>query len=199
MSSGAAPPPSLTAGAVPGGSGPVPGASAGATEACPLCGAPLAPEQEWCLRCGAAARTRLATSSNWKAPIVAIALVAVLSLGVLAVALIALAGGFESSSSIPATTIVATRPAAVPAPTATTPATPAGATAPHGVTPTATAPHAAAPRTTGPSHPATSPAAGNSAPLRIELHTLEVRERNSPSPIVKKRVAETIAQLRASK
>ena len=39
-----------------------------ADEACPLCGAPLAPEQEWCLRCGAAARTRLAASPAWKTP-----------------------------------------------------------------------------------------------------------------------------------
>ena len=52
--------------------------------ACPLCGAPLDPTQEWCLSCGAAARTRLAAPTNWKAPIVAIAVIATLALGVLA-------------------------------------------------------------------------------------------------------------------
>ncbi|HXP37256.1 MAG TPA: hypothetical protein VN817_05775, partial [Solirubrobacteraceae bacterium] len=56
-------------------------------EACPLCGAPLNPDQDWCLRCGAAARTRLAATPNWKGPIAAIAVVAVLALGVLAAAL----------------------------------------------------------------------------------------------------------------
>ncbi|MBA3808295.1 MAG: hypothetical protein H0X28_07865, partial [Solirubrobacterales bacterium] len=59
-------------------------------EVCPLCGAPLHPEQEWCLRCGAAARTRLAASPNWKAPLLGALLVAVLSLGVLAAALVKL-------------------------------------------------------------------------------------------------------------
>ena len=63
------------------------------SEACPLCGAPLSPEQDWCLRCGAAARTRLAATPNWKAPIATIAVVAALALGVLAAALVKLAGG----------------------------------------------------------------------------------------------------------
>ncbi len=80
-------------------------------EACPLCGAPLHPEQGWCLRCGAAARTRLAASPNWKAPVVAFAVVVALSLGVLAAALVDLAGG--SGSSAPATTTTVTTSAAV--------------------------------------------------------------------------------------
>jgi predicted nucleic acid-binding Zn ribbon protein len=61
-------------------------------EVCPLCGAPLKPEQSWCLRCGAAARTRLAAQPNWKALVVALLVVVVLSLGVLAAALVKLAG-----------------------------------------------------------------------------------------------------------
>ena len=61
-------------------------------ELCPLCQAPLSPEQSWCLRCGAAARTRLAAQPKWKALVVALALVVVLSLGVLAAALVKLAG-----------------------------------------------------------------------------------------------------------
>jgi predicted nucleic acid-binding Zn ribbon protein len=61
-------------------------------ETCPLCGAPLEPEQSWCLRCGAAARTRLAAQPKWKALVVVLVAVVVLSLGVLAAALVKLAG-----------------------------------------------------------------------------------------------------------
>jgi hypothetical protein len=97
-------------------------------DACPLCGAPLHPEQEWCLKCGAAARTRLAATPNWKGPVIALVLVIAVSLGVLAAALIKLAG--ESSSSSTGTSAAATLPAAtqpavvteatVPAPTVST-------------------------------------------------------------------------------
>jgi predicted nucleic acid-binding Zn ribbon protein len=59
---------------------------------CPLCGTPLQAEQSWCLRCGAAARTRLAAQPKWKALVVALVVVVVLSLGVLAAALVTLAG-----------------------------------------------------------------------------------------------------------
>jgi len=61
-------------------------------EVCPLCGEPLRAEQSWCLRCGAGARTRLAAQPKWKALVVALVLVVVVSLGVLAAALVKLAG-----------------------------------------------------------------------------------------------------------
>lgn len=80
-------------------------------EACPLCDAPLHPAQEWCLHCGAAARTRLAASPNWKTPIRVLALVAVLALGVLAAALVELAGG--SGPATPASTRTVTTAAAL--------------------------------------------------------------------------------------
>ena len=35
-------------------------------EACPLCGAPLNPDQDWCLECGAAATTRILRPPSWK-------------------------------------------------------------------------------------------------------------------------------------
>jgi hypothetical protein len=105
-------------------------------EACPLCTAPLAPEQEWCLRCGAAARTRLAATPHWRGPLIAIAVVAALSLGVLTAALVKLVGPSSNanrpvaSSSAPtlpiATTPAVTAGAAV-APTAGTGAAGAGA------------------------------------------------------------------------
>jgi hypothetical protein len=61
-------------------------------DACPLCGTPLRAEQDWCLSCGTGARTRLAAPPKWKALVLALVLVVVLSLGVLAAALVKLAG-----------------------------------------------------------------------------------------------------------
>jgi hypothetical protein len=46
---------------------------------CPRCGANVAPEQDWCLECGAPARTRLAPTPNWKAPIALVAVVVLLA------------------------------------------------------------------------------------------------------------------------
>jgi hypothetical protein len=86
-------------------------------EVCPLCRTPLHPEQEWCLHCGAAARTRLAASPRWKGLIAALAVVVALSLGVLAAALVKLAGG---SNAAPAVTRTVTT-AAASTPTLTTP------------------------------------------------------------------------------
>ena len=59
---------------------------------CPLCQAPLRADQNWCLRCGAAARTRLAAQPKWKALVAVLLLVVMLSLVVLAAALVKLAG-----------------------------------------------------------------------------------------------------------
>jgi Tfp pilus assembly protein PilX len=52
----------------------------------------LKPEQNWCMRCGAAARTRLAAQPKWKALVIALVVVVVLALGVLTAALVTLAG-----------------------------------------------------------------------------------------------------------
>jgi hypothetical protein len=61
-------------------------------EVCPLCGGPLRRDQDWCLRCGAAARTRLAAPPKWKLLVVSLVSVAGLALAVLVVALVTLAG-----------------------------------------------------------------------------------------------------------
>jgi hypothetical protein len=117
-----------------------------ATEACPLCGAPLDPAQEWCLRCGAAARTRLAAPPNWKAPLWALALVVALSLGVLAAALVKLAGSSAPTARAPRTTTVTAPAAALPATTATTP----GAGAPATSVPGTSTPSTSVPGTINP-------------------------------------------------
>jgi hypothetical protein len=61
-------------------------------EVCPLCGAPLRRDQDWCLRCGAAARTRLAAPPKWKPLAVSLLAIALLALAVLVVALVELTG-----------------------------------------------------------------------------------------------------------
>jgi hypothetical protein len=53
---------------------------------CPRCGATVGPEQDWCLECGAPARTRLAPTPNWRAPIALVAVIVLLAGAALAVA-----------------------------------------------------------------------------------------------------------------
>jgi peptidylprolyl isomerase len=155
VSVGSAPPPPSTAVFQAGAPAPVQDAEGPTPEGCPLCGAPLLPEQEWCLRCGAAARTRLAMSSSWKGPIVAVAIVVAVSLAVLAVSLISLAG--SSSTKTTATvsvvtsggTATATGTTATATSTATTNITgyPGTASGPLSKEPTVTPPPGAPPTT----------------------------------------------------
>ncbi len=130
--------PADSQGGVPG-----PGRAASAPgESCPLCGAPLHPEQEWCLRCGAAARTRLAASPNWRTPLLGAIVVAVLSLGVLAAALVKLAGDTGPATPPTTRTLTTTPPSALAPPTTAVPSTPTVTTtapaAPGASTPTTT-------------------------------------------------------------
>lgn len=132
--------------APPAGSGtvaPGPPAPPPPSEACPLCGAPLHPAQEWCIRCGAAARTRLAASPNWKRPVAVLATVVALSLGVIAAALVALAGDSSTAGPTNATTPVN---AATPTQTGSV----LGGTAPSGTAPGTTTPGTTTPGTTTP-------------------------------------------------
>lgn len=154
MSVTPAPPPSPTAVLDSGASSATDGANgaapAPAPESCPLCGAPLLAEQEWCLRCGAAARTRLATTSNWKAPIIAVAVVATLSLGVLAASLVKLAGNSNSNTTTAIVSVTgpgATATVAPTTPTSTTTVTgyPGTASGPLSKEPTLTPPPGPAP------------------------------------------------------
>lgn len=134
-----------------------PPAPAAGGEACPLCGAGLHSEQEWCLNCGAAARTRLAAAPSWKGLVAALAVVVALSLGVLAAALVKLAAGTPAPATLTRTvTTVAqvstqaytpTHTPSIAAPRATTGASIAGAsTSPRSGQP-ATRPSAAGAKT----------------------------------------------------
>jgi hypothetical protein len=162
------PPSSMHSSGSPGVGAPQP-VGAELSEACPLCGTPLHREQEWCLHCGAAARTRLAATPNWRVPVGAILAVMAISLAVLAAALVDLAG--SSTPTRTQVTRTVTAPAAASAPAATAPATPAPATATPGApatTRTAPTQGAIAPGATSGargSAPA-SPAGGLVAPAR---------------------------------
>jgi hypothetical protein len=140
---------SVTSPPPPAGGTAAPAPATHAGEACPLCGAPLHPEQDWCLSCGAAARTRLAASPNWKAPTAAVGVVVALSLGVLAAALVALAGG-SGNGAAPSTAVVTGAASLAPATANTVP----GATQP-GTTATSPA---------GTARPGTSAPSGNGRP-----------------------------------
>jgi len=127
-------------------------APAPASEPCPLCGAPLDPDQEWCLKCGAAARTRLAASPNWKTPLITVAVICALALGVLAAALVSLACDSGPAPAPKTTTVTSSQPVAgttaPAAPGTTTPAAPGTTTVTQpGATVTTTAP--TSPTTTG--------------------------------------------------
>ena len=54
----------------PPGATPAPG-----TIACPRCATLIGPDQDWCLDCGAPARTRLAPTPNWRVPVAVLAVV----------------------------------------------------------------------------------------------------------------------------
>jgi hypothetical protein len=125
----------------PGGAGPprVPG-PAPVPLRCARCGANVAPEQDWCLECGAPARTRLAPTPNWRAPIALVAVVVLL-------AGVALAFAFTSLTSDDGKIAASTTTTAAPAQPSETSATP-------------TVPNAPAATTTSPSASAAIPGSG---------------------------------------
>jgi hypothetical protein len=91
---------------------------------CPRCSATVGPEQDWCLECGAPARTRLAQTPNWQLPTVAIGAIVLVAGAMLAFAFVKLTGdGGAPAATPPAVTTAA--PAAAPPivvpPVATTP------------------------------------------------------------------------------
>lgn len=117
---------------------------------CPRCSATVGPEQDWCLECGAPARTRLAQTPNWQLPTVAIGAIVLLAGALLAFAFVKLTNDNDAApaATTAAPAVVDTAPPAVvpppvaaPLPTATTTAPSAPAipsTVPGQTTPTTT-------------------------------------------------------------
>jgi hypothetical protein len=120
---------------------PEPPASPRAPIACARCGATIEGEQSWCLECGLAARTRLAPLPNWRAPLIAAALVGLAAIVALVIAFLTITG---DNAPLPTTAAPSTTPpadttstATVPTVATTTAAPPATTVAP---TPTTTTP-----------------------------------------------------------
>jgi hypothetical protein len=111
---------------------PQPDGGRDAPEQCPICGAPLREEQDWCLRCGTAARTRLAPAPRWRVLVISLLVVAVLSLAGLTAALVKLTGGSGGSGSASGAGGVTTPPPAAVA--TTTPAITVTTSSPTAVT-----------------------------------------------------------------
>jgi ribosomal protein L37E len=120
----------------PPGAPPAPG-----TVACPRCGRSIAPDQSWCLECGAPARTRLVPTPNWRAPVAVLALVILLAGIALAVAFVSLTNDNEPAAPVnsqaPPPSATTAQPAA-PAQPAPTQAAPAPTTAAPGTASTDT-------------------------------------------------------------
>ena len=82
--------------------------------ACPRCGASLAPDQEWCLSCGTAVRTRIAPTPRWRVPVVLVGTLLALIAAALILALVELSGDPQPVAKAPSSTPTAT-PAGAPA------------------------------------------------------------------------------------
>jgi hypothetical protein len=99
---------------------------------CPRCSSPIGPEQDWCLECGAPARTRLAQTPNWRLPTVAIGAVVLVAGALLAFAFVKLTNDNNAPAGTTPTAVLTTpvAPPVVPGVTAPLPA--ATTTAPVG-------------------------------------------------------------------
>ena len=95
---------------------PAPEAPAPAPFLCPRCRTPLQAEQEWCLNCGTAARTAIAATPRWRAPIALLAVVAVVFLIACAWAFVELTNNDAAVKAATQTTQTAPVTPAEPAP-----------------------------------------------------------------------------------
>jgi septal ring-binding cell division protein DamX len=87
-----------------------------ATRACPRCGAPLTPDQEWCLNCGADVGARVATTPRWKVPVILVGLLLAAALGAVALALVELADDHQQQVAQTPTVTATATPAPSPPP-----------------------------------------------------------------------------------
>jgi hypothetical protein len=87
---------------------------------CPRCGAPLTPQQDWCLACGADVGSRIAAAPSWRGPVALVVGLLVVAVAALILALVELAGDAEQVTQQPAGQPPSATPtAAVPTATAT--------------------------------------------------------------------------------
>jgi hypothetical protein len=85
------------------------------TEArCPRCQTPLRADQDWCLECGAAARTRIASTPNWRAPVAGLALLIAIAGAAAAFAFVRLADTDDDLQAAKSAATLTQPPAATP-------------------------------------------------------------------------------------
>jgi hypothetical protein len=75
---------------------------------CPHCGAPLAPDQEWCLNCGHAVGTRIAPTPRWRVPVAIVGAVLALLVAALLLSLVELSGDPQPVAKAPTSQATAT-------------------------------------------------------------------------------------------
>ncbi len=104
---------------------------------CPRCSAEVPPDQDWCLECGHAARTRLAPPPSWRRPTAALAIVVAIALTGLVFAFVRLTDdettapvGVTGTTGATGVALPAPVPAPAPAPAPAPSTTGAGAPAP---------------------------------------------------------------------
>jgi len=134
---------------------------------CPRCSATIGPEQDWCLECGAPARTRLAPTPNWQLPTVAIGAIILLAGALLAFAFVELTSDDGVVAGTTPTAVVETTPPAAIVPPPVVPTT-ATSTAPVGSTVPTTVPGQAVTATVPPATTVTAtvpPATTTTTPL----------------------------------
>jgi hypothetical protein len=119
---------------------------------CPRCSSPVGAEQDWCLECGAPARTRLAPTPNWQLPTAAIGAIVLLAGALLAFAFVKLTSDDNApAGTTPAAAVETTPPAVVAPPPAVTTTPTASTTAPvEPAAPATTIPGQTTPATTTP-------------------------------------------------
>jgi hypothetical protein len=134
---------------------------------CPRCSAPIGPDQDWCLECGAPARTRLAQTPNWQLPTVAIGAIVAIAGALLAFAFVKLTNddGTTPVGTTPSAVVETTQSTATVLPaTVTTTAPTVTTTAPTGPAVPSTVPGQTAPGATGQTSTATQPPRTGTAP-----------------------------------
>jgi hypothetical protein len=85
---------------------------------CPRCGKTVAPGEDWCLKCGAAARTKIVPPPDWRKPVAVLATLLALSVVAIAVAFVDLTNDPTPPKVVPVPTI---KTVTTPPPTTTTP------------------------------------------------------------------------------
>jgi hypothetical protein len=95
---------------------------------CTQCGAPLAPDQEWCLRCGSS-RTLIYPPPDWRIPVAVVAVVILLALAGFVFAIDRLSSSSSPRPSTPGVSSSSKRATVTPAAgsTTTSPSTASGA------------------------------------------------------------------------